>query len=37
LQLEKARLVTGFGRAYVFVPDDVAGAVQLTEKNAKSV
>ncbi|KDN15703.1 hypothetical protein BGI40_00575 [Snodgrassella communis] len=36
LQLEKARLVTGFGRAYVFMPGDVAGAVQLTEKNAKT-
>ncbi|PIT20777.1 HugZ family pyridoxamine 5'-phosphate oxidase [Snodgrassella communis] len=36
LQLEKARLVTGFGRAYVFMPKDVDGAVQLTEKNAKT-
>lgn len=37
LQLEKARLVTGFGRAFVFTPGDVTGAVQLTEKNAKTV
>lgn len=34
LQLEKARLVIGFGRAYVFVPGEVEGAVQLTEKNS---
>nr|WP_279027060.1 pyridoxamine 5'-phosphate oxidase family protein [Snodgrassella alvi] len=37
LQLEKARLVTGFGRAYVFMPGKVDGAIQLTEKNAKTV
>lgn len=34
LKLEKARLVIGFGRAYVFVPGEVDGAIQLTEKNS---
>jgi heme iron utilization protein len=34
LQLEKARLVIGFGRAYAFEPGKVDGAIQLTEKNS---
>lgn len=33
----KARLVIGFGRAYVFKPNDIASAIQLNDENIKSV
>lgn len=32
----RARLVIGFGRAYVFSPDDIVNAIQLDDKNINS-